>query len=68
MSGLGPESVGPGGVGLLSNVAAIAPGTRHACALKTDGTVWCWGKNDRGQLGDGTKVDSAYPVKVTGLP
>lgn len=59
---------GPGGVGLLGNVAAIAPGARHACALKKDGTVWCWGKNDRGQLGDGTKVDATYPVKVTGLP
>lgn len=59
---------GAGGIGLLSNVVAIAPGARHACATKKDGTVWCWGKNDRGQLGDGTKVDSAYPVKVVGLP
>ena len=59
---------GPLGVGLLGNVAAVAPGARHVCALKKDGTVWCWGKNDRGQLGDGTKNDSAYPVKVTNLP
>ena len=56
------------GAGLLNTVVAVAPGSRHACALKNDGSVWCWGKNDRGQLGDGTKVDSAYPVKVTGLP
>lgn len=59
---------GPLGVGLLGNVAAVAPGARHVCALKKDGTVWCWGKNDRGQLGDGTKIDSANPVKVAGLP
>lgn len=59
---------GPNGVGVLGNVAAVAPGARHACALEKDGTVWCWGKNDRGQLGDGTKVDSAYPVKVVGVP
>jgi hypothetical protein len=59
---------GPLGVGVLDKVEAIAPGARHACALKKDGTVWCWGKNDRGQLGDGTRVDSAYPVKVVGLP
>lgn len=59
---------GPLGAGLLTNVVAVAPGARHACALKKDGSVWCWGKNDRGQLGDGIKVDSAYPVKVTGLP
>ncbi len=59
---------GPGGVGFLTDVVAVAPGFRHVCARKADGTVWCWGKNDRGQLGDGTKVDSPFPVKVTGLP
>jgi alpha-tubulin suppressor-like RCC1 family protein len=59
---------GPLGVGLLNTIVAVAPGARHACARKNDGSVWCWGKNDRGQLGDGTKVDSLYPVKVTGLP
>ncbi len=59
---------GPGGAGFLSDVVAVAPGHRHVCARKSDGTVWCWGKNDRGQLGDGTRVDSPFPVKVTGLP
>jgi alpha-tubulin suppressor-like RCC1 family protein len=58
---------GPGGAGVLGDVEAVAPGLRHACARKVDGTVWCWGKNDRGQLGDGTKVDSPFPVKVVGL-
>jgi alpha-tubulin suppressor-like RCC1 family protein len=59
---------GPGGAGFLGDVVAVAPGFRHVCARKTDGSVWCWGKNDRGQLGDGTKIDNPYPVKVTGLP
>lgn len=59
---------GPAGVGVLSDVVAVAPGLRHVCARKADNTVWCWGKNDRGQLGDGTTVDSPFPVKVTGLP
>jgi len=59
---------GPAGVGVLSDVVAVAPGLRHVCARKADSTVWCWGKNDRGQLGDGTTVDSPFPVKVTGLP
>ncbi len=59
---------GPAGVGVLDNVVSVAPGLRHVCAKKADNTVWCWGKNDRGQLGSGTKVDSSFPVKVTGLP
>ena len=59
---------GPAGVGVLSDVVEVAPGLRHVCARKADSTVWCWGKNDRGQLGDGTTVDSPFPVKVTGLP
>jgi hypothetical protein len=45
--------------------ADIGPG--HACL--TDGaTVWCWGQNNRGQLGDGTVTSSAVPVRVVGLP
>lgn len=59
---------GPGGAGLLTDVVAVAPGLRHVCARKSDGSVWCWGKNDRGQLGDGTSVDSSFPVQVVGLP
>lgn len=45
--------------------AAIGPG--HACL--TDGTaVWCWGDNNRGQLGDGSVTSSDTPVRVVGLP
>jgi len=39
----------------------------HSLALKYDGTVWSWGNNGYGQLGDGTKVSSATPVKVNDL-
>jgi alpha-tubulin suppressor-like RCC1 family protein len=59
---------GPNGAGNLTGVRAVAPGRRHVCVQKTDDTVWCWGKNDRGQLGDGTAIDSIYPVQVKGLP
>jgi alpha-tubulin suppressor-like RCC1 family protein len=38
----------------------------HACAVATDGTLYCWGPNDWGQLGDGTTVDRATPVRVAG--
>jgi alpha-tubulin suppressor-like RCC1 family protein len=46
----------------------ISVGDLHACGLAVDGTAYCWGKNDRGQLGDGTLVDRAGPVRVLGQP
>jgi alpha-tubulin suppressor-like RCC1 family protein len=53
----------PGGDG-LSNVVQVANKSDHAVALKADGTVWCWGSNSSGQLGNGTTTDSYYPVQV----
>lgn len=48
----------------LRNVVQVAVGSGHVCALKRSGAILCWGKNDQGQLGDGTKNDSAKPVAV----
>ena len=45
----------------------VATGTDHTCVVRTDGTAWCWGRNDAGQLGDGSTVDRVQPVAVTGL-
>lgn len=42
-------------------------GDAHACAIDESGQVWCWGANDVGQLGDGTRQDRPVPVKVHGL-
>ena len=53
-----------------SCVKAVAAGDGHSCAIRDDGTAWCWGRNDFGQLGDGTTLDRVEPVAVTaaGLP
>lgn len=51
----------------LSGITAIAAGAFHSLALKNDGTVWAWGYNGHGQLGDGTTTDRLTPVKVQGL-
>ena len=39
----------------------------HRCALKTDGTVWCWGYNGYGQLGLGDTTDRSAPNQVPGI-
>ena len=57
----------------LKDVVEIAAGATGSMALKSDGTVWAWGWNGAGQLGDGcqiglTCVDSSVPVQVPGLP
>lgn len=45
---------------------AIRAGYQHSCALAADGSVWCWGVNERGQLGDGSNIDRDTPVRVAG--
>ena len=52
---------------LVGSTAKIAAGSNHTLSLRTDGTVWAWGSNLYGQLGDGTTTSSTVPVKVQGL-
>ncbi|NHM26454.1 PKD domain-containing protein [Desulfofundulus sp. TPOSR] len=51
----------------LADVVAVAAGDFHSLALKFDGTVWTWGRNWYGELGDGTREKRLYPVQVQGL-
>lgn len=44
--------------------SSVAVGGIHACGTGTDGTLWCWGENDRGQLGVTTVSLGATPVRV----
>lgn len=46
---------------------ALTAGLRHVCSLQQSGSVYCWGDNSVGQLGDGTFVSADSPTLVRGL-
>jgi alpha-tubulin suppressor-like RCC1 family protein len=57
--------VGPEGKGYLANITEISASAMHALALReSDGTVWAWGDNREGGLGDGTTTRRERPVQV----
>ena len=58
-----PPAVVPG----LNNIQSIAAGSGTSFALAADGTVWGWGKNDNGQLGDGSQTNRFYPVHLNAI-
>jgi len=60
------QVVSAGGFGAFSGATAIAAGGQHALALKSDGTVWAWGWNIHGALGDYSTISSSVPVQVVG--
>jgi alpha-tubulin suppressor-like RCC1 family protein len=53
--------------GLASGVKQVTGGSWFSCALRTAGTVACWGSDSSGELGDGTYTDTATPVAVAGI-
>ena len=54
-------------LGLPKRVNQVQPGYGNTCAVLEDATVWCWGNNQYGELGDGTTVDRVVPTPVAGL-
>src|SRR5258705_13331220 len=48
-------------------VASLSAGGHHNLLVRDDGSVWAWGRNDSGQLGDGTNVDRPYMVRTLGI-
>jgi alpha-tubulin suppressor-like RCC1 family protein/tRNA A-37 threonylcarbamoyl transferase component Bud32 len=57
---------GVGTVSFPADRATVAAGGRHSCALDPSGAAMCWGANDQGQLGEGTRDDHTAPTVVAG--
>ena len=70
---LGSGSIGsaretPGAVaGLTGTVVDVTAGASHSCAVMSTGQVRCWGLNDQGQLGIGSKVTAVQASAITSL-
>lgn len=47
-----------------TNWKQVCPGDRYTAAIKTDGTLWVWGQNTNGQLGDNTIIPRSSPVQT----
>jgi alpha-tubulin suppressor-like RCC1 family protein/pimeloyl-ACP methyl ester carboxylesterase len=59
-------SKSPAQVTGLTDVSFVSAGQNHSLALKSDGTVWAWGDNRLGTLGDGTTTSRSAPIQVLG--
>jgi alpha-tubulin suppressor-like RCC1 family protein len=69
--GTTPVTTGASGVVVLtvaSDSSGVSAGGQTSCETRTDATAWCWGRNNFGQLGDGTTVASSTPRQVAGRP
>jgi DnaJ domain/Regulator of chromosome condensation (RCC1) repeat len=60
-----PSPVTPGRGATAATGAAAPPPALHHCDVHADGSLWCAGANQNGQLGDGSTVDRAQPVRVS---
>jgi alpha-tubulin suppressor-like RCC1 family protein len=51
----------------LQNAVAVKAGDYHTCALLANGSLWCWGQNTYGQVGNGTLTNQLFAVQVSGI-
>ncbi len=59
------DPVSVSGISGKQEVRLIAAGGRSTCAVTTDNQVYCWGKNNYGQVGDGSGTDRLLPMPVS---
>ena len=59
-----PNATTPVQIGTDTNWASVACGGSHTIAVKTTGTLWGWGNNGNGQVGDGTTTQRTAPVQI----
>ncbi len=62
-----PSSRCTGGMCIARGAKALGAGPDHFCAVATDGSLWCWGSNAAGALGDGTTTERDAPVAVSSM-
>ena len=65
MSAEGPATAGASAGPKVATM--VSAGADMSCAAMADGSVWCWGSNERGQLGNGSKTTSWVPVRVKAI-
>jgi alpha-tubulin suppressor-like RCC1 family protein len=54
-------------VGALTTWSKVAAGFYHSASVKTDGTLWAWGLNGNGQIGNGVTTNMSSPVQIGAL-
>lgn len=61
------EHLVPAQVGADLDWDSISVGIETTCALKLDQSLWCWGYNEFGSVGDGTRTQRYFPVRIPGV-
>jgi alpha-tubulin suppressor-like RCC1 family protein len=62
----GGSNIPPGQIGTATNYAKVVAGFTHMLALKKDGTLWAWGYNGYGQLGQNNTINRNSPTQISG--